>query len=449
MWRLVLEWGDQFDDLQSPSSSWLKASQQAGETITVDDIGDLYATCFYWAITTISTIGYGDAANPVNTRERLVAILCMVVGSSAWAYILCCVTNKIAAFGAEKQAFHQQLDELTGFCRASGLPVEKHGQLREYFFQRQQMKVRTIKYRELIAQLSPQMQGTLSAHIHRNWLPRVQWISRGSRHFIAEITLRLEAKVFMPQEQIRAPHFYVINRGVCIAGALILSVGESWGVEHMLLTGRLVHIKRDVRALSFVEVSLLTKAKLEEVLEILPEERSRVRAHALWMALRRGFVQYVENTEIIGLKCGKMYSSLAKPPENTRPGALPSLSHQAYAKMQKAVKDGTNMSTVDFKRCLNNMGLHDKDDIRFLTTKFRELRSDKGISCKHFVHFCQYYNQRLDRQYHIDRTSKFLATVSVASSRNIACRTSPLPAMSGPEHTLVSDNPDNPCIDDV
>ena len=61
----------------------------------------------------------------------MVAVLCMVIGSAAWAFILCSVTNRIASFGAERQAFHERLDELTDFCRRSGLPIEKHTQLRE------------------------------------------------------------------------------------------------------------------------------------------------------------------------------------------------------------------------------------------------------------------------------------------------------------------------------
>ena len=35
---------------------------------------DLYVTCLYWAVTTTTTIGYGDAANPQTTLERLVAM---------------------------------------------------------------------------------------------------------------------------------------------------------------------------------------------------------------------------------------------------------------------------------------------------------------------------------------------------------------------------------------
>ena len=47
------------------------------------------------AVTTVSTIGYGDAANPATAFERAVGIVAMVVGSTAWAYILGSVTALI------------------------------------------------------------------------------------------------------------------------------------------------------------------------------------------------------------------------------------------------------------------------------------------------------------------------------------------------------------------
>ena len=49
----------------------------------------------WWAAITITTIGYGDAANPNNVEERGVALLCMTVGASVWAYTLSCGCNLI------------------------------------------------------------------------------------------------------------------------------------------------------------------------------------------------------------------------------------------------------------------------------------------------------------------------------------------------------------------
>ena len=48
-------------------------------------ISSAYLTCFYWAMTTITTVGYGDIC-PENDGERLFAIASMVIGGAFCAF---------------------------------------------------------------------------------------------------------------------------------------------------------------------------------------------------------------------------------------------------------------------------------------------------------------------------------------------------------------------------
>lgn len=51
---------------------------------------DRYVICLFWAVTTMLTVGYGDIT-PVNTLERIVNILIMLLGCGVFAYSM----NKI------------------------------------------------------------------------------------------------------------------------------------------------------------------------------------------------------------------------------------------------------------------------------------------------------------------------------------------------------------------
>eukprot|EP00959_Pyramimonas_sp_CCMP1952_P161143 3369800-Pyramimonas_sp.AAC.1 len=48
------------------------------------EVGQQYIASVYWAVTTMSTIGYGDIT-AVTTMERIVALLCMCVGAAIFA----------------------------------------------------------------------------------------------------------------------------------------------------------------------------------------------------------------------------------------------------------------------------------------------------------------------------------------------------------------------------
>jgi len=94
LWRLVLEFQLEPRTRECAGPCWLAqyrfavssvvdptAAAAAGATRVgygAGDALDLYAICIYWAISTLSTIGFGDAGNPTNTTERFVAVFCMV-----------------------------------------------------------------------------------------------------------------------------------------------------------------------------------------------------------------------------------------------------------------------------------------------------------------------------------------------------------------------------------
>ena len=63
-------------------------------------IGDAYVVSIYWAVTTMSTIGYGDI-KPTNTAERLFAMFVMFVGAGIFTYG---ITNVVPARGAADRA---------------------------------------------------------------------------------------------------------------------------------------------------------------------------------------------------------------------------------------------------------------------------------------------------------------------------------------------------------
>jgi len=46
-----------------------------------------YITSLYWALTTMTTVGYGDVS-PISTNERLFGMVGMIIAAGVYAYII-------------------------------------------------------------------------------------------------------------------------------------------------------------------------------------------------------------------------------------------------------------------------------------------------------------------------------------------------------------------------
>ena len=63
----------------------------------------------YWALVTITTVGYGDVS-PVNVSEVVVASLAVVIGSGSFAFFMNSVGVILADINKHSMAFQHQLD---------------------------------------------------------------------------------------------------------------------------------------------------------------------------------------------------------------------------------------------------------------------------------------------------------------------------------------------------
>ena len=161
VWRLIVNFeltGE--ETIEDAEHTWLYAhlADSVANGEPASGPGDLYVTCLYWAVTTTTTIGYGDAANPQTTLERLVAMGLMLVGCGMWAYVLGAVTAKVAALDVDTARYREDMDALRSFCRVKRLPTEMRLRLKEYFRHRRAL-LKDVANNRLIEELSPGLRG--------------------------------------------------------------------------------------------------------------------------------------------------------------------------------------------------------------------------------------------------------------------------------------------------
>ena len=97
----------------SYKSSWLFGDDDDPQRVG-NGIFSEYVISIYWSFTTITTVGYGDAANPTNDAERIIGVLCMSIGSVFYAYLLGEVCQLVAAMNKASLEYRETMEELNG-----------------------------------------------------------------------------------------------------------------------------------------------------------------------------------------------------------------------------------------------------------------------------------------------------------------------------------------------
>jgi potassium voltage-gated channel Eag-related subfamily H protein 8 len=95
------------------------------------DLSTKYITAFYWSITTISTVGFGDIVAQTQS-ERLFSIMAEMFGSLMFAVLIGVLGSMMVGQKLLEEKVSKQLSELREFMQAKGIPKELRIKIRRY-----------------------------------------------------------------------------------------------------------------------------------------------------------------------------------------------------------------------------------------------------------------------------------------------------------------------------
>jgi voltage-gated potassium channel len=91
--------------------------------ITPDtDITTYYIKCFYWALTTLTTIGYGDIV-PINNIGRIYTCIIMIIGVGMYGVVIGSITRMISNADKHKEQSREKMNDLILFMRHYMIPT--------------------------------------------------------------------------------------------------------------------------------------------------------------------------------------------------------------------------------------------------------------------------------------------------------------------------------------
>ncbi|KAH8067251.1 hypothetical protein JL721_7656 [Aureococcus anophagefferens] len=257
-----------------------------------DDNFDLYVTCLYWAITTISTVGFGDI-HPNSPGEKIFTSVIMVAGVGMYAIIISSFGAVIASFDTKKREMHSKSEALQRFVHKHDVPMRLATAMHNH--QKRYLNAvhlwRTDETEQLVANLPRDLRSALVIHLERSLVSRVPFFIGKPRSFVADAVAVLgplladSGEVLVGKGEVANAVYFLVHGAIAIhasgrRGARELGhfrVGAYFGEEGCLLGA---HWRAQLSADGACEAQLIEAANLEMLLNHYVTVRDEVYATA-------------------------------------------------------------------------------------------------------------------------------------------------------------------------
>ena len=118
--------GKSLSDITLEDDSWIKADNFSGDDVTG---WDLYIASFYFTMTSITTVGYGDIKGH-SLYERIVCIFLHLIGVLSYSFVSGSLTSIIFNYDKINDANKEKMQVLNRLFQENDIPSQMYYQLK-------------------------------------------------------------------------------------------------------------------------------------------------------------------------------------------------------------------------------------------------------------------------------------------------------------------------------
>jgi len=264
------------------------------------DAACVYALASYWAMMTVTGVGYGDIV-PTNKREYMVCCIFMLCAGFVWAFVVGAVVSLLSAVDTHIVEFRQNSDNLNAFVKEQMVPLPIQRKLRRFILESRHIAYQRAQLECMKACVSAGLQGRVSEcnPITNLFRETVFWAHNLPSQALLGAVRALEPACYAASEVIpMTRRMIIIREGVVFAMNKVLTRGSVHGEAQMLLDSDWLADRQFPYTFSHVDILFLTQESLKEVCVQNREAGIRIRRAQIRTAVWRGFIRAAQQLEI-------------------------------------------------------------------------------------------------------------------------------------------------------
>jgi voltage-gated potassium channel len=245
-----------------------------------------YIRAIYWAVTTLTTIGYGDIT-PEQNNEMIFTMFVQFLGVALYGYIISSISKILLKEDPAKEQYRENINRLNALISYRKLPKDLQNKLRNYYTYLWEKRLGFNEH-SFLGSLPPSLRREMLMYLKKDAVEKIPVFKGADSRLITEIAQCLEPMVFTPNDIVfhagdQAEEMYFIIKGtmqVISADGTILAVlteGAFFG-EMALFMNRTR--SATISALSFCDVYMLKKHDVDRVFAKHPAFAKKIREEA-------------------------------------------------------------------------------------------------------------------------------------------------------------------------
>jgi len=241
------------------------------------NIVDDYNMALYWAVTTLTTVGYGDIT-PSSNLARLYTMVIMICGVGVYGIVIGNISRLLSTVDRYNEKSREKIQDLNMFMKHYNIPIRLQRAAFNYY---NHLYARRLSDNDakIIADLPLALKVDIQTHMNIKLISEIPLFKNCSHHCLVDIANALEQMSFSPSQYIiqagdTGEEMYIISHGTVEVidreNKIIANLqdGKFFG-ENALLeqTTRNAH----VRAHTYCDLYKLSKDNFLEIIKKHPD----------------------------------------------------------------------------------------------------------------------------------------------------------------------------------